>query len=416
MIEQKRLLGAALLFGVALSPGMAMAAGFANTAHSATSTGMAGVATGNMDEPNATFYNPATMVFRKGVNVYLGDTVIIPSVSFESADGAEEAETLREIFPPPNFHLSIPFGENYALGLGGTFSWGLGIAWPEDWVGRENFRSQNLETFNLTPAFAYRIPGMDLSVAVGAQLMASSLRQERAIVLREDTEVDVILGGRGLGAGGLLAAAWQVSDHISVGLNYRSATKVNYEGRAHFSDDVEGTPFERLMVDQDISTSITMPHAVNLGLGWQVMEPLWVGLDLNYMTWSVYDEVEVRFSEQSPEGEPGSVDPPLVVESNWRDAMAFRVGGQYEVVDRLMARVGFGLDLTPVPDSTVGPSLPDNDRYVFAAGLGYSVKGFRADLGYQFIYLSPRIVENGNVDGTYQLGSHLMGLNVGYGF
>lgn len=416
MSEQRNFIGAVCFVAALSVPGLAMAAGFANTAHSATSTGMAGVATGNVDEPNSTFYNPASMVFREGFNVYVGDTVIIPSVSYESLDGAQTAETLSEIFPPPNFNLALAFGKGFAVGVGGAFTWGLGIAWPDDWLGRENFRSQSLETFNLTPTVAYKVPGLDLSFAAGAQLLASSLRQEWAIILREDTEVDVILGGRGFGAGGIFAAMYRVNDDISVGLNYRSAAKISYEGRAHFSENVEQTPFAGRMVDQDISTSITVPHTVNLGLGWQVLDPLWVGVDLNYMTWSVYDQVEVRFSEQSPEAEPGSAEPPLVVEANWRDAMAFRVGGQYEVIDNLNARLGFALDLTPVPDSTVGPSLPDNNRYVFAAGLGYSIKGFRADLGYQFIYLNPRVVENGSVDGTYQLGSHLMGLNLGYGF
>src|SRR5690625_36544 len=116
MNKQKIFCGAALVCAALYLPQDAMAAGFANTAHSGTSTGMAGVATGNVDEPNATFYNPASMIFRDGLNVYVGDTVIIPSVSYKSPDGSVTANTVAEVFPPPNFNLTIPFGDNYAVG------------------------------------------------------------------------------------------------------------------------------------------------------------------------------------------------------------------------------------------------------------------------------------------------------------
>lgn len=406
------LYGAAAMFGMV--PQTGWTAGFASTAQSATASGMGGVAVANPDEPNANFYNPASMAFRESFSIYLGDTIIMPAVSYESVDGGYQSETIAQVFPPPNFSLVVPFADRFAAGLGVTLPWGLGIAWPDDWAGRETFVSQDLQTLNVNPNLAYKIPGIDVAVAAGAQVMVSALTQERTIILRDDTEVDVLLGGQGVGLGATLAAMYRLED-LTVGLNYRSGATLDYEGRAHFEGE-EGTPFEPRFVDQGITTSIDIPHTVNLGLGYQLNEKLFISGEANFMTWSDYDEVEVRFGEQSPEGEPGETEPPLVVAADWEDAFAFRLGGQYELVENLQGRLGVGLDMTPVPDETVGPSLPDNNRYVFSAGLGYSVKGIRADLAYQYIYLNPREVTRGNVQGTYQLASHVFGVNLGYGF
>jgi len=119
-------LGAALVMcagGLWSQP--AHAAGFANTAQSATASGMAGVATANPDEPNANFYNPAAMVFSDGFTANAGLTLIKPSVSYEG-QGIEE-QTEPALFPPPNVNLTLPFGEQYAVGLGVTLPWGLAI-------------------------------------------------------------------------------------------------------------------------------------------------------------------------------------------------------------------------------------------------------------------------------------------------
>ena len=415
-MNKRNLVGAGLAAVMLMAPQAVFAAGFANTAHSATASGMAGVATANPDEPNSNFYNPATMTLRDSWNVYVGDTVIMPSVTYESPDGSVSDQTVSQTFFPPNLNVAVPITDELAAGVGMTFSWGLGIEWPDDWLGRETFRAQSLETLNVNPSVAYSVGDTGLSLAVGAQLMFTSMTQEQATILRDDHEVDVMLGGTGFGAGATFGAFYEATDEITVGLNYRSAARLNIDGRAHFSEEVNGTPFERRMVDQDISTSLTVPHTINAGLGWRVLEPLWLGLDVNYMTWSVYDQLEVEFSEQSPEGEPGETEPPLVIAADWEDAVAVRLGGQYDVTEELRGRLGFAVDMTPVPDETVSPSLPDNHRFVFSGGLGYGFDGFRGDLAYQYVFLPEREIANGSVDGIYQLSSHLIAINVGYGF
>ncbi len=419
MTSRGYLSGVVMAAALLVAPQAAVAAGFANTAQSATQSGMSGVATANPDEPASNFYNPASMAFDEDWNIYLGATTLIPSVDYESLDGEFSHQTEDQVFYPPNFNLNVPISDGFALGVGATFPWGLGIAWPDDWVGQYEFRSQDLQTFNLNPSVAMKVPAVEgLSVAAGAQFVRSSITQERAQMLPGTDDVDIVLGGTGHGIGATLAAMYEVNDEVTLGMNYRSAVRVSYDGAIHFGDAVNDTPFQHRFIDQDITTEITMPHTLNTGVGYQLNDALWMGLDVNYMTWRTYDQVEIGFSEQSPEGERGELEPPLMIEADWNDAVALRLGGQYRLIPGVKVRGGFAYDMTPVPDDTVGPSLPDNDRFVFSTGVGYTQMGtgIRADLGYQFITLPTREIRNDTVEGDYQLSSHVIGLNVGYGF
>ena len=71
--------------------------------------------------------------------------------------------------------------------------------------------------------------------------------------------------------------------------------------------------------------------------------------------------------------------------------------------------------MTPIPDETVSPSLPGNNRAVFSVGTGYTVAGFRGDIAYMLVATS-RDIDNGNQDGTYKTTANIIGINVGYGF
>ncbi|MBA2661579.1 MAG: outer membrane protein transport protein [Bradymonadaceae bacterium] len=417
MKRAKIIAGLASAAALMVAPQIALGAGFANTAQSGSATGMAGVATANPDEPNSNFYNPAAMPFRDKLNVYVGPTLIIPSVNHNPDRlGEADVQTVAAVFPPPNFNLAVPFGENYAAGIGVTLPWGLAISWPKGWYGRETFMSQQLQTVNVNPNFAYKFSGVDLSVAAGVQVMFSSLVQSRVVIPRDDTEIEITLGGSGFGLGGTFAVMYQPTKDITLGLNYRSRVRLNYEGVIHF-DDPTDTPFEERFVDQGIKTHLTVPDTISIGAGWKVLDELFVGIDVNYMTWSVYDRIEVEYEKQSPQGGPGETQPSLVVDANWSDAMAVRLGMEYEAIENLKLRAGVAYDITPVPAETVGPSLPDNNRTVIGLGAGYTWNSMRADLGYQLVMVAERIIDNGSpVEGSYQMGAHVIGINVGYGF
>ncbi|MFB6351500.1 MAG: OmpP1/FadL family transporter, partial [Bradymonadaceae bacterium] len=267
----KRLVQGLILAGVAAAsigaPSTARAAGFQNSGQSATSTAM----------------------------------------------GGDQVATKSTVFPPPNAHVGYTLDENLSIGIGAAFPFGLGVTWPDDWVGREDIQHQSLRTLDVTPAVAFTIPDTEFTVAAGAQLAFSSVELRRSIILRSDTEIQTHLGGNGFGAGGLAGLLYQPTDNLTFGLNYRSAIDIDYDGRVHFEGE-EGTPFESQFVDGGVSTSLTLPHTIGLGAGWQ-LDRLFLELDFAYTTWSTYDEVVIQFDKDRPQ-------PTSTIQNNWNDSGA----------------------------------------------------------------------------------------------
>lgn len=414
-----KMAAAGVLGGLALVPQTAFAAGFANTAQSATSTGLGGVGAANPDEPNSSYYNPAAMTTRDGFQAYVGPTLIMPSVTYDGPGDDVDSATKRAVLPPPNLHLGVAFTDSMAAGVGVVFPYGLTIEWPDDWAGRDEIRRQSLTTIDINPNVAYELEPIGLSFAVGAQFILATVELENTTILRADREVDAHLGGSGFGAGGTAAVLYRPIDEFTVGVNYRSGAKLNFDGVAHFEGE-EGTPFEGTFVDQPITTSITLPHAVVAGASYQ-LDKVFVEFDVGFTTWSAYDQVDLEFSRPCEEGdtgcEPGvDTNPPTsTIVSDWEDSPTFRLGVQYDITENLPIRAGAAYDMTPIPDETVGPSLPGNNRAVFSLGTGYTWNKWRGDIAYMAVITS-REIANGKQNGTYDTFANLVGVNLGYGF
>ncbi len=419
MNTKAKFVAVGLLGGCLAIPHAAFAAGFANTAQSATSTGLGGIGAANPDEPNSSYYNPAAMTQRDTFNVYVGPTLILPKVTYDGPGDEFDTETKSAVLPPPNFHLAVPFGGNMAAGVGVVLPYGLTIEWPDDWAGRDQIRRQRLTTVDINPNFAYEIEALDMGFAVGAQFILASVELENTTILRADREVDAHLGGSGFGLGATAAWFWRATDNLSLGLNYRSASKIDFEGNGHFEGE-EGTPFETTFVDQPITTSITVPHALTAGIGYDI-DRVFVEFDFGLTTWSTYDQIDLEFTRECQDGdqgcEPGvDTNPPTsTIVANWENSPTFRLGVEYDLTENWPVRVGAAYDLSPIPAETVSPSLPGNNRAVFSVGSGYTWNSFRGDLAYMAVVTS-RQIENGKQDGKYDTLAHLVGLNLGYGF
>lgn len=420
---------AALLCLALAAPQSADAAGFQNMSQSATANAMGSMGTANPDEPNASFYNAAALAQRDGFELYIGGTLLMPSTTYEPIDpnDGEASATIPRQFYPPNMHIGMPLDLGSAgklgLGLGLTFPYGAGITWPDDWDGDYLIISQDLQAANINPNVSYKLPGMDLSFGAGAQLYRASVTLVRDSVIRDDYDVKTTISGVGHGLGATASLLYRPIKPLSIGLNYRSAARLKVEGQVHFEGE-EDTPFEETFSDQGGSTELQLPHALTLGIGYDLADKLFIGVDVVYTAWSGYDQIVLEFSEECLDGSVScdpAVDktdpPPSTITANWEDALAFRLGVEYEVIPDLQLRVGGVFDQTPIPERTLSPSLPGNNRAAFSTGLGYTISGVRADLGYQFVRaLDREVIDTDNLPGTYSTTAHVIGLNVGYGY
>jgi long-chain fatty acid transport protein len=84
-------------------------------------------------------------------------------------------------------------------------------------------------------------------------------------------------------------------------------------------------------------------------------------------------------------------------------------------------RAGYIYDLTPVPDDSLDPQVPDANRHVFTVGSDLKIKRFTLGIAYNFILFESRTKNNTinfngvpailQANGRYNSNSHSLGLS-----
>ncbi|MEQ9503569.1 MAG: outer membrane protein transport protein [Deltaproteobacteria bacterium] len=382
----------------------AFGAGFQVNEHSAPNTGRASAVTATVDDPSAIFHNPAGLTQTEGTEFQGGVTFIIPRGTYNGPGNNPNGEVVTAeaespVIPVPNAYVSRALSSKAFVGFGFYLPYGLGIAWknPDTWVGRTVAQELSLRTFFLTPSIALKLSDM-VSVAVGVSLVPATVYLKRVLGATDNGQVlfptpryskegTVEIAGSAFGVGANAGVQLTLIDNLKIGLALRSAVDLSFSGDADFQLPEEAAPEIRAnFPDQGGSANITLPHSVSFGIGW-VQDSLTLEASTQVTLWNSYDELRLNFETGRPT--PSSASP-----RDWTVVPLFRVGGQY-LIDDLAVRAGLAYDVSPAPDETVDPTLPDNDRFIFSAGAGYDFGFLRADVAYMGLYVFGRDVPAG---------------------
>lgn len=167
----------ALVLGVASS---AMAEGFALTEWSARGLGLASGMVGRADDVSAIAYNAAGITQLPGVQVMGGMGLIAPmgALSLDTKYGKAETTTKPAVWAAPHAYASWQLNDSLWLGLGVFSRFGLGNSYDQNWTGRYNLYSVNLQTISAVPTLAWKINDI-LSVSAGLEIMNINLTTEQ---------------------------------------------------------------------------------------------------------------------------------------------------------------------------------------------------------------------------------------------
>lgn len=429
MIVNKRLqLTAIVLTGLVLCSSRASASGFGLNEFSARVMGMGGAFTAIADSPAATFFNPAGLATIDGLSIEVGGTMVTPGASFRGfAPGTSTEMTVnavRNYFLLPNLHISYRIHDMVAAGFGLTTPYGLTMEWPNTvevngktrgWWGRHIIQKIALQTIFLNPTVAVKVHPR-ITIGAGLTIIPAHVELMRAVTSSEFVadDVDFRMVGHDTGfaaTGGVLVKV--LPDLMNVGLTYRGGTSFTFAGKGAFTKDGSGANvpagLRTRLKDGEGEAALNLPHVISFGLAVFPTKELNIGFNFDVITWSVYDKLEILFKD-NPDLNTKQI-------KDWRNTVTIRIGAEYFIIPKLPIRAGFIFDQAPTPATTLGPELPDGDRYEFTVGTGYSFAGVYVDLAYQFVTTGDvKGADSAPLDGVYRADAHLVGLSLGYTF
>lgn len=362
------------------APSSASAAGFAIAEQGASAQGIAGAATARPDLAETAWYNPAAI--SPGFLASVGANAIMPSIRHTDPETGAVTEAERGAATPPWVHLGFVHGtgkHRFGAVVVGNVPFGAGLHWPEDWAGRFEVVSIELQVFELSASALYGIEITDdfeLGAGLQYRRMRSTVELHRKIDVVND-EASVDLGGAA-DANGFGGSFYGRFRDFSLGANFRTAATLEFAGDAHF----ENVPVELSgpAHDQPVTTAVSLPERLAVGASYDLGFGA-PSVEVEYFRWSRFETFGIDFQDEET--------PDVAEPRNWHDTATFRAGYEHRLLNRQLAlRAGLAYDPIPSPSETIGPTLPDSSRVIATVGAGYTLGfGLRIDAGFGHVAL-----------------------------
>jgi long-chain fatty acid transport protein len=384
--------------------------------------GTAAMAQGNAfvadaSDASAIFYNPAGLNQLKRAQVYVGSFLNYPTREFSG--GGKDYHTDQNIYASLTTYIAIPVHNRVALGLGFFSPFGMGTSWPSTWAGRYITTLSDMKTYTLNPVISVKVLD-SLSLAAGADFLWSrvNLKRKTAVVFRGNTLADgeINMTGDGNGIGYNFGLLYEPLSGVKLGVAYRSKISVEHEGEI---GTVLPAPVPSAFPIFG-SANLTFPASLTTGISYSRLVPFAFEFDVTWTGWSSYSKFKTNLDAPSLVSTSS-------IPKDWHDAWAFRFGANYEIREGMKVRAGYIYDLTPVPDSSFEPQVPDANRHIFTVGGDIKVlTRFTLGIAYNYILSESRtknntIAINGvpaplQANGTYNSDVHSLGLSCSFQF
>jgi long-chain fatty acid transport protein len=404
------------------------AQGSAVMTHSSCATAMAAAGVADpCDDGSAILFNPAALA-ETGTVITAGYTSITAGATFTYDRTGEVLERQEAATAVPFGYAAYQFSPRVTAGIGVFAPYGLGIDWPacsvqslnagtcddENFEGRFVSYDTKLTNIYVQPTVAFRANDW-FSLGAGVDYVSAEIDINQRLDLSEQAVpglpagttfgrlgvrsgtdfADVGLNGTGDGFGFHLGAQARVAPWLSLGVRYLSEVDIEYDGDADFTQittgvllptqqsvDAQLTPLfgdGQRLGDQSVSTSLTLPQQLVVGVALTPMQRLRLLADYQWTGWSSFDEAGLNFENLAD-----ADDQTLVLD--YQDTHTWRFGGEYSATDALAVRAGFIFNTAAEKEFSVSPLLPEAERNYYSAGLGYRFsRGLGVDVGYQFV-------------------------------
>lgn len=375
--------------------------GFRNPPAGAYSLGRAGGRYAQNDDPSTVVHNPANFVDFESTRLSVAPGFVYIHIEHEGGAGVK-TETTDPWKTLPSFFLSHPIiDKKLAVGIGVTTPYGLSNEWEQNGAFNNPAAFQfaapwytEMKTINANPALSYRIND-EISFGAGLNVHWSQLVFKQFFFLGGPIG-NIKAKGDGFGFGGNFGVTYEPVKGHRLAATYRSPVSVEYEGTTE-TDFMGNTPF---------FTEIKFPTIVSVAYGVELTEKVRVEASVEWLQFSNFKTLAIQ-----------ALGTTINTPENWKDTFTFGFGGDWEFAENWTARGGYQFYMSPVPDSTFSPTIPDANQNVFTVGLQYHWGRHAIEGAYGGIFYEDRHIQNGGpFDGTYKMNVHLFALSYNFRF
>ena len=359
----------------------------------------------NAHGADATYYNPANMVFENTHAIEVDMSYIGLNGIDYKATGADTIGSESESFIVPSFHYVSPSFGNATFGFSLVVPGGLSKRW-EDQPGKSYAKEFTLQVVELNPTVGYKINDK-LAVGAGIRAVHSSGIVKSQSTASRDME------GESWDFGYNFALTYKPTKELTLATTYRSNVDLSEVGTAklYFPDNADYSgPHNKY----DASVTVPLPAALNLAVAYTFETKTTVEFVYERTFWSTYETLDFNYNKSIGALTPTFDDP---IAKNWDDTNAFRLGVTQEY-DTWTAMAGFAIDASPIPEETLNFELPDSDAMLISLGGRYQVnESWEVGMSALVDIKESRTVKNDTVDGEFtNAKAYLITLGLEYTF
>lgn len=370
---------------------------------------MGGAGTGLALDEAAVFFNPGAVSFLKKNGVQAGISPLYLKTAFRETGSNITEYNKDKIATPIQGYAVFGAPENrLRFGIGIYTPFGGAMHWKEDWTGKYTVTSLDLQAIYIQPTLSYKITDQ---IGIGAGLVYSmgkvDLRRAVPLTLANGQSGTAKLEGDTHDFGWNAGIYVETISGVSIGVTHRSQVTAKVkEGDATF--DVPTALIASFPTK--FNAELPLPATTSIGFGFYPSEKTTIAVDANWVHWNKYKELAFDYDNNARIADTESP-------RNYHDAAALRVGIQNQTTSKLVLRAGVGYAFTPVGKGYVTPEVPDADRILLSAGIGYKASE-KFNVDFSFLYENVKARSETNIEtglsGEFKTLAYIPGISLTY--
>lgn len=381
--------------------------GFRNPPGSASALAVDGAKSVMVDDVSSISINPANLTKIKDTTTLISLTFINAESTFKSPLGFS-ADTRNSLKTLPDIYIAAPFKDDrFVAGLGITTPYGQSVEWAKE-SGLPYFTKMIL--VDIDPTLSIKLSD-NFSVGAGLNCYYSQLQTKQVIPWSMVTgnpraiSGTANLKGDGMDVGATIGVSWDITENQHVAAVYHSAFDITYKGDTRVSGIP--APLSPLISPKtDFESKIKFPAIATVGYALDITDTLTIGTEVEWVEFSRFKTLPIDLGANSSLGLF-----PTEIPQKWDDIWTFGLATAWQCSDAFVIRGSYKYLEGPIPDMTMAPTLPDNDKHTLGIGLGWKGKRQGVDVAYTYSFIADREIktnQNPLYVGKYEMDSNII--------